>query len=80
MDFHTCRYCKEQDNERFIKYGVRHYAHLRCLHAALTPDALKSLLQELPHWQLKNLPYFELKELGILELVREICGSKGGAL
>lgn len=74
--FQTCRYCKKQGYANYLKYGPRHYAHLRCLHAALTADAFESVLtNKVPRHVVKNIPYFEARELGILNLLHKITGQ-----
>lgn len=67
----TCRFCKkwEMEEERLIKYGVRHYAHPTCY-----LDAGKSL-DDLHAWQVDNFPYFLLKERGLLEHANSIVAA-----
>jgi hypothetical protein len=74
--WHTCRFCKQSETANFIKYGVRHYAHLSCLKAAYTDDAFQTFLRELPTWQLRNLPEFELRKLNIREQVEIIWRAR----
>jgi len=50
MTYHKCRFCNLWESADFVKYGPRHYAHLRCLHHAYTPDAFESLLNKIPVW------------------------------
>lgn len=78
-EYHTCRLCNTFENAFMLKYGVRHYAHVRCLHKAYTPDAFKSLLMKTPLWQVKAIPYREAAELGILNLLHSILGHDLGA-
>lgn len=75
-EIRTCTLCrKHEDAAKLLKYGVRHYAHLRCLRDANTADALKGILsREIPVWRLKQIPYFEAKELGLLPMLRLLVG------
>ena len=67
----TCRFCKDYRESRetgpLVRYGTRHYAHLRC-----GIEKRGSLfLGGVPQYQLEQLPYFLLKDLGMLDYVQE---------
>jgi hypothetical protein len=64
----TCRLCGKwgDRDSQMLKYGVRHYAHLACLHAK---GRAEGVILALPRWRLDQLRYFELKSLGLLEFV-----------
>lgn len=71
----TCRFCHGWDKQHaIVRYGTRHYAHLRCLHAR---GRLREVLLKLTSWQLAQLPALELMDLGELEYVRGILKSEG---
>jgi len=50
----TCRFCGKfgYDDDDFVKYGVRHYAHHKCF--LKLPDAAKRVV-ELHQWQIKEM-------------------------
>jgi hypothetical protein len=75
-DLHGCRLCGLKGESGLLKYGVRHYAHLRCLRKAYTDDALKSILKKIPVWRLRQIPYFEAKELGLLPMLHVLGGTE----
>lgn len=65
IELATCRFCKSwRDEERMVKYGVRHYAHFHCY-----LDAGKSL-EVLPDWQIIKFPYRLLKDRGLTTLAQ----------
>jgi len=76
MTYHKCRFCNLWESADFVKYGPRHYAHLRCLHHAYTPDAFEALLNKIPVWQLKNISFREVEELGLRELLMRIIAER----
>jgi hypothetical protein len=80
MTFHACRLCNQKEVANFVKYGPRHYAHLRCLHAALTPDAFEQILRRMPLQQLAGLTNDEVESLGIKDLAFRIFRERGGKL
>ena len=72
-DLKHCRICKRsnfdrdlpQDRSFWIKYGVRHSAHLACL--IKTRDAAL-IFQDLPTWKLESMYYMEIVDLGLLDV------------
>lgn len=80
MIFNVCRFCKEDlcradaAPDHGLKYGPRHYAHVRCLAKAFTPDALTAKLKKVPLWQIKQVPYFLVEELGLLDVWKSVLG------
>jgi hypothetical protein len=67
----TCRLCKEQDGERhLVKYGVRQYAHGRCLIANWSFGRLVTLHD----WQIAGLPWLAVEETFTAEEVAELRG------
>jgi hypothetical protein len=74
MNLNHCRFCNEwsDDRSQILKYGVRHYAHLACLHSR---GRAEDVLRQMPAWQLGTLRYFELRDLGLLELVRGLAAE-----
>jgi hypothetical protein len=70
----TCRFCKQTNYDYdhpntksgWLKYGVRHHAHLSCLFKA---KGLQFLLANLRTWELEMLPAMELDHLGILKQI-----------
>lgn len=70
----TCRFCKQHllEKDGGLRYGPRHYAHLRCLKASRSAAKFEELLRQQPLWRVKAIPYFVAMELGILPLLRAI--------
>ena len=67
----TCRFCKSWKNEdRMVKYGVRHYAHFACYLDAGKP------LSDLHDWQVSQFPYVLLKKHGLLEQAKALAGNE----
>lgn len=58
----TCRVCK-QTAEPLFKYGVRHYAHVKCGLAKWGVN----FFDMLPEHQLRNLPYLPIVDAGLVE-------------
>lgn len=75
-DLKTCRICKRsnfdygqtEDRSHWIKYGVRHSAHLCCL--VKTRDAAL-IFRDLPTWKLEAMPFLEIVDLGLERLFHE---------
>lgn len=72
-DYCTCRFCKTSSyyrSDRFVKYGVRHYAHFLCY-----IEAGKSL-RDLHIWQIECFPWKVLADFGLLEAAESILAEK----
>jgi hypothetical protein len=73
----SCRFCKKSQYDAgvvdscMVKYGVRHWAHLRCL-ADQPGDRLRLELARMSAWQRGQLPALELVDLGVLDYVRQL--------
>ena len=80
MTFHACRLCNQKEVANFVKYGPRHYAHLRCLHKAYTADAFEQLLRRIPLNQLAGMTNAEVESLGIKDQVVRIFRERGGQI
>lgn len=66
----TCRFCGESGPEyRFLKYGVRHYAHFACY-----LDAGKSL-SDLHKWQIEGFPFRLIQERGLMDEVERLTAG-----
>ncbi len=82
-DLKTCRFCGESNfdykhaavKSAWIRYSVRHSAHLQCV-AAKRPE----LIRELPTWQIEQLPALEVRALGLDSLVRDELAKRAAAL
>ena len=65
-----CRICKKDsgayhDDQRMLKYGVRHYAHYHCW---LDKKGINSF-DGLSRWKLRQFPFFSVKEAGLLPIL-----------
>lgn len=70
----TCRFCKSwKDEDRMVKYGVRHYAHFDCYLEAGKP------LSDLHGWQLGQFPRSLLKEHGKLDETKTLIAESDAA-
>jgi hypothetical protein len=62
----VCRFCKDYDGGRMLKYGTRHYAHYGCwLHyrgAEWKCGEVEERLSELYEHQLRDFPVFGLQD------------------
>ena len=73
MELRTCRFCGMSNYEHkhpaaksvWIKYGLRHSAHLKCLIERKGEAAIRAL----PTHILEGLPVFELRDLGRMDIV-----------
>lgn len=85
IDFHTCRFCKQwQQDEHGLKpsvrYSTRHYAHPDCLLKAKGAAAW-ALLKD---WPLANFPALAAHRAGLLDSLhdalveRDVRGAKHG--
>jgi hypothetical protein len=81
MNIQTCRFCGMSNYEHnhpaakseWVKYGPRHWAHLKC---AIERKGA-SFLRGLPtHW-LESLPLFELLDLGMEDVLRDELSKRG---
>lgn len=71
----TCRFCKSwKDEDRMVKYGVRHYAHFECY-----LDAGKSL-DGLHDWQIIAFPAVLLKERGLMPVAKAAYARERASL
>lgn len=68
----TCRYCKQDNRERMVKYGTRHYAHFACFLELKGTEGLK----DLHAWQLRQFPWILVKEKGIEPLMWKLIREK----
>lgn len=79
MKMKTCRFCKMSNYDynhpaaksAWVKYSVRHSAHLKCALEAKGPEFFSRLTAS----QLEALPYMEVRDLGMeVPFLEEIMG------
>lgn len=82
-DLKTCRFCNQSNfdykhaavKSAWIKYAVRHSAHLQCI-AAARPE----FVRDLTTWQIEQLPALECRALGLDGIIRDELAKRAEAL
>lgn len=69
MTYNTCRFCSNHD-QKFVQYGVRHYAHHRCYLEG------GKKISDLHAWQVGEFPFRLLKEFGVLDEAEKILAAQ----
>lgn len=67
----TCRFCKTS-GEPLIKYGVRHYAHARCMLTVWGADTW----DRLHLWQLENFPFRIAQRAGLGQSLADAIAAR----
>lgn len=61
IEIRVCRFCKaSEDSSRFVKYGVRHYAHAAC---GLKAQGV-AFFDNLTDWRCTQFPYEAARDAG----------------